>query len=233
MSNSSFDKKERLNIEMPRLLASKGKITHNRYRSQSINYVVSNPRYESCLPQQINASTLNVTDKNSWQTLVENKPTSPAFRGPTVIILDTIVFKPNNRKKLEQTIEEAKALLKYEDDWDDNGSLSTSNETFTFATSFLRKYADALACAHFSIDIPFIDITVDGGISLKWENDKAIFFIIFEKDATDFAYYYGENKNSKQPDKIKNGYKISDIVDDVLIAWMKKNIAYEEFIRSR
>lgn len=123
-------------------------------------------------------------------------------------------------------IEEAKVLLTLRDDWDENGGLSTDKETFENATRFLMRYYDALSNLGHSLEKPFIDITVNGGISLKWENKKAQFYIIFNKGSKDYAYYYGESRNEQKPDKIKSGINVhSSEVDEFLLVWFKKHLS--------
>lgn len=148
---------------------------------------------------------------------------------PSSIILDKNIFSKN---RIQEVIDEAQILLSYKDDWDDNGAIATDNNTFEIASKTLLKISEKLIDSRYSIEVPFIDLTVNGGISLKWENDKAQLFIIFEKGETQFAYFYGECKNKELPSCYKSGIDLTrENVDSVLLAWIKENLSkYEPFI---
>lgn len=129
-------------------------------------------------------------------------------------------------KRIQEIIDEARTLLSYEDDWDGNGAMATDNSTFEIAVRTLLKISEKLIDDNYSIEVPFIDLTVNGGISLKWENKKAQLFIIFEKGETQFAYFYGESKNKEIPSCYKSGINLkSENVDGVLLAWIKDNLS--------
>jgi hypothetical protein len=150
------------------------------------------------------------TTKDSLRaSVVTNYPVNKKTQSYTINILSAI--------------EEAKVLLSLRDDWDENGGLSTDTKTFEHATNFLMRYNDALSNLDHTLEKPFIDITVNGGISLKWENKEAQFYILFNKGAKDYAYYYGESSNEQKPDKIKSGINLySNEIDEFLLVWFKK-----------
>jgi hypothetical protein len=134
---------------------------------------------------------------------------------------EDVIF--NVKNDINSAIEEAKVLLTFQEDWDENGALPTDIETFDLASTFLQRFNLILAGGFFTLEKPFIDITNKGGISLKWENDRAEFYIIFNKLNKDFAYYYGESKNDDKPDKIKSGIDLHlTHVDEFLLFWFKK-----------
>jgi hypothetical protein len=131
-----------------------------------------------------------------------------------------IVFGEKN--EIQLAIEEAKVLLTFQENWDENGALPTEKGTFKFASTFLSRIHNALANIDFILEVPFIDITNKGGISLKWENERAQFYIIFNNENANFAYYYGESKNEEKPDKIKSGIDLNTgQVDNFLLDWFK------------
>lgn len=122
---------------------------------------------------------------------------------------------------IQEAIEEAKVLLDYQFDWDDNEGEPTDLKTLNTANTFLTSYSIALILSGSSLSVPYFDITPTGGISLKWENENAIFFIIFNKGNNDVAYFYGESKDESRPSKLKSGINPTGKLDGILLAWMK------------
>lgn len=126
-------------------------------------------------------------------------------------------------------IEEAREILDYPLDWDEEGGLPTDKETFTEAVSFIVSYALWVFENHDEIIIPpYIDIMKDGAVSVHWETDRAQLLIIFNK-AEDFkpeeeklAYFYAERKENNIP--FKSAIKPGAEVDEFIGLWMKKNL---------
>jgi|GEM_PF-1420380 hypothetical protein len=127
-------------------------------------------------------------------------------------------------KNIAQHIEEAKEILNYSDDWDDEGALATDSRTFEKAASFVIDYA-VYVYKHFStvLSVPYIDILRDGSVSVHWENgENTQLLIIFKKEADDLAYYYAEQSDRKIP--FKSAIVPGEPVDETLALWMKNHL---------
>lgn len=121
-------------------------------------------------------------------------------------------------------VEESKEILKYNFNWDDEGSLPTDEFTFSNAATFVIKYA-LYIFAHDGIVLktPYIDILKDGSVSVHWETEGSQFLIIFKKNNAGLAYYYAERKDNKVP--LKSAIEPGKPVDEFLALWMKKNLS--------
>lgn len=126
-------------------------------------------------------------------------------------------------KDIVKQIEEAKEILDYSYNWDDDGALPTNNKTFEQAINFVLGYVLYIFENHKSIlQTPYIDILRDGSISVHWETQKGKLLIIFKRETTNFAYYYAERLENKIP--FKSAIKIGGEIDEFLALWMEKNL---------
>jgi hypothetical protein len=121
-------------------------------------------------------------------------------------------------------VEESKEILKYNFNWDDEGSLPTDEFTFSNAATFVIKYA-LYIFEHDGIVLktPYIDILKDGSVSVHWETEGSQLLIIFKKNNAGLAYYYAERKDNKVP--LKSAIEPGKPVDEFLALWMKKNLS--------
>lgn len=126
-------------------------------------------------------------------------------------------------RKISEAISEAKELLKFKDDWDEEGALATDKATLSKTLSILRNHARHLLAEHGkTLPAPYIDIMRDGSISMYWETNVAKLFIIIKKGDIPNSFYYGERKDNHIP--LKSAIAITDGIDDSLALWMKKNL---------
>lgn len=136
---------------------------------------------------------------------------------------------PKALKAIADQVEEAKEILDYSFDWNEEGALPTDEETFAKAASFTIEYALWIYENYEEIiATPYIDIMKNGAVSVHWENDEAQLLIIFNR-AEDFkreeeklAYFYAERKENKIP--FKSAVKPNAAVDEFIGLWMKKNL---------
>jgi len=131
---------------------------------------------------------------------------------------------PPRLKNIAQHIEEAKEILNYTNDWDDEGAVATDGPTFENAASFVIDYVDYVY-KHFAtvLSVPYIDIMRDGSVSVHWENgENTQLLIIFKKDVDDLAYYYAEQSDRKIP--FKSAIVPGEPVDETLALWMKNHL---------
>ena len=132
---------------------------------------------------------------------------------------------PSRLKHIAQQIEEAKELLNYADDWDDEGAVAMDGPAFEKAAGFVIDYATYIF-KHFAtvLSVPYIDILRDGSASVHWENkENNQFLIVFKKEADDLAYYYAEQSDRKIP--FKSAIVPNAPVDETLALWMKNHLS--------
>lgn len=127
---------------------------------------------------------------------------------------------PIKLKNIADSIKEAKQILEYEDNWDEEGAIETDLETFKKAVDFLTLYSIYLL-KYGTIDKPFIDIMRDGSVSIMWETEKATLLVIFKKGNKALSYLYGQPKDdTKQPFP----YSVENVskIDEILALWMRQ-----------
>lgn len=127
-------------------------------------------------------------------------------------------------KSIVAQIEEAKEIVSYENDWDEEGAEATDNVTFKNAATFVVDYATYIL-QEFEVIIapPYIDIMRDGSISVHWALENAELLVIFKKENTDLAYFYAEQKNRSIP--FKSAVELEQPVDEMIALWMKKHLS--------
>lgn len=136
---------------------------------------------------------------------------------------------PKDLESIVIQIQEAKEILTYPSDWNDEGALSTDEETFKKAASFVIKYALWIYNKYNTIVItPYIDIMTDGSISVHWKKEEAQFLIIFNKkeafkqNEKELAYFYAEGRDNKIP--FKSAVDPYAPVDEFIALWLEKNL---------
>jgi len=131
---------------------------------------------------------------------------------------------PRLLEHISDAIQDAKVILSYEDDWDDNGSLSTDTQTWDNAIKFLIDYSTLIYGKYgVVLEKPYIDIALDGGIYIHWDTPRGKFLIMFKKNINELAYFYGESKQDKIP--FKSAIKIQSPVQESIGLWMKEYLA--------
>jgi hypothetical protein len=139
------------------------------------------------------------------------------------VILGNLTFElPEDLNEIIELIEYSKHLLKYEDDWDDEGAEATDIVTLSSAVSFLTSYAKHLNEKDVTIPTPDIDIMRDGSISLHWDTQNGKLLIIFKKNNPSNFYFYGESKKTGIPFK----YAVQNVkeIDEIISIWIQKNL---------
>lgn len=131
-------------------------------------------------------------------------------------------------KALADQIEDAKEILDYEFDWDDDQGMPTDIETFQNAINFVVDYSVRIFQTQNTIlSTPYIDIMKDGAISVHWETEKGQLFIIFDRNETltrnGLAYFYAVNKLDGIP--FKSAIRLEDPVKKHIAEWMEENLS--------
>lgn len=138
-------------------------------------------------------------------------------------INDYKISLPRNLKGIADSILDSRCLLELEYDWDEEGADATNLNTYRNAIRFIVNYSTHILNRFDSIlEKPYIDITRDGSISVFWNTTKASFFIIFGKDKNEYAYYYGQEKETDIAFKYK--ININDSIDLITLTWMRQNL---------
>lgn len=90
---------------------------------------------------------------------------------------DEIHSIPETLHEIADHIREAKEVLDYPADLDDEGALATHEPTFNPTAHYVLEYALAAYNDHrIILSIPYIDIMKDGSVSVLWESEKAHMF---------------------------------------------------------
>lgn len=88
------------------------------------------------------------------------------------------------------TIREAEYILDLEDDWDDEGAVSISIDTFDKAINFIKEYSISLLENHKLILVaPTISPVGNGSIDVLWQTQDNSLLVNINNG--NFAYYYG------------------------------------------
>ena len=161
----------------------------------------------------------------NWFTGVKSKTTFVDLRPVVVSVEDHEYYLFGALKAIAIQINDAKEILHYNYDWDDEGALPTSPQVFHNAINFLvsysnfifRRFDDAI------IATPYIDILKDGGVSILWDTPKARFLIFFKNSASSYAYFFAEKTDTKIP--FKSAIEINAPVDESIASWMKANLS--------
>ncbi len=103
-------------------------------------------------------------------------------------------------RHLASVITASRALLDLEDDWDGEGSVGYSYETWFRAIRFLASSAERL-WEELGIVTPAPDIGAgpDGSIDLHWPLPHRELLINFPRDTTQDAGFYGDDGNRGEP----------------------------------
>ena len=126
-------------------------------------------------------------------------------------------------KHIALQIEEAKEILSYQKNWDDENAEPTDDLTFLKSAKFLFDYSSYIEGNYgIIIPAPYMDILKDGSIYLNWEMANSKFLIIFKKNMHPLAYFYGERIDKKE-NKIpfKSAIEVDGDVDEITAQWMK------------
>ena len=95
---------------------------------------------------------------------------------------------------LKAEIEQAKRILELEDDWDGEGSLGYSEDTFNRAIEFLTTHVERLWDTHrIRLPIPRIGPGPDGSIDLHWKQPSWELLVNIPAAANERATFYGDN----------------------------------------
>jgi hypothetical protein len=97
------------------------------------------------------------------------------------------------------TIEKSKSILNLQDNWDDEGAIAPTSNTWSRATKFLRS--NALKCyerTHIEIIPPDINAVGDGTIDLHWRKYERSLLINIKRDPDLPATFYGSDSKKNE-----------------------------------
>jgi hypothetical protein len=102
-------------------------------------------------------------------------------------------------KHITEAIEQSKYILKFEDDWDDEGSPAYKVSTWERATTFLRRSAQLLWKEyHVALDAPKILPGPAGSIDLHWKTTRRELLINIPDTPDEPANFYGDDSASNE-----------------------------------
>lgn len=113
---------------------------------------------------------------------------------------------PNNIPKplspslnhITKAIEKSRKMLDWEDNWDDEGSVGYSVETWNRATHFLLTMTTRLWMLYgVHLEIPRILPGPDGSIDIHWKTEKHKLLINFPANSGESISFYGDNKSGQ------------------------------------
>lgn len=97
-------------------------------------------------------------------------------------------------KGLKAEIEQAKRILELEDDWDGEGSLGYSEDTFNRAAAFLTTHAEGFwELCGIRLPVPRIGPGPDGSLDLHWKLPSRELLVNIPADANEVPTFYGDN----------------------------------------
>jgi hypothetical protein len=126
---------------------------------------------------------------------------------------------PSLSAELSIAIENSRAILDLENDWDGEGGVGYSETTWLRATDFLRENALRLwQMKGVWPAVPFIEPGPNGSIDLHWRTSKRELLINIPSDPNQPAGYYGDNFASET---IKGKLDISENNEWIMV-WLMK-----------
>jgi len=170
------------------------------------------PQYEhiSILKKVQDTSYVKVKDSFSYK--------------PSVIeinVKNVIEEIPFHLFDIKKKISEARKILDYGYNWDDNGALPINPLIFNRASRFLETYADRIydVCNKVLIT-PEIAPVSDGSIDLEWTLVNSSFLINFKNTYEEIAFYYGEFKDNDNVMFDTNGQINTSAVKDKFASYL-------------
>lgn len=124
---------------------------------------------------------------------------------------------PPGFPEIEERLVAARGQLPAQDNWDDEGAIAISADTFHMATRFLLKTARAVRVrSGITLPAPKIGPCADGSIDLYWRTDKFTLLINLQPEDNAESDFYGETPNGL---KLKGTFRPSQ-QDFALIHWL-------------
>jgi hypothetical protein len=136
-------------------------------------------------------------------------------------ILNVSYSLPAQLAHIALSIEESKAILLLEDDWNLLGATKVNEDVWSLAVSFLVNYA-LYTFENFGVIIgsPEINPCPNGAIDLAWKTTHARLLVNFKQSEIGITgSYYGDLYHNEQA--IKNIIKQEDEIIEHLAFWMK------------
>lgn len=128
---------------------------------------------------------------------------------------DDSIFSP----EIENAIEASRILLELEDDWDEEGGVGYSEETWKRTTQFIRKTALLFKNEYGKwVNAPKITPGPDGSIDVRWKTDKRSLLVNFPASETKPVDYFGSDKGI---DTVKGTLNLS-LQNHWLLHWLMR-----------
>lgn len=149
--------------------------------------------FKSTMSSRKHSLLLNEPD---WQTIkkatwIKPKLESHATPYNTVVINSTINLKiPVINKELENVFLEAKYILDLKDDWDDEGAIGYTQESWKSAANFVINFNKWLrGISSGSLHLPKMHHGPKGTIDIVWNEDNFRLFVNIDYDNNKGTFY--------------------------------------------
>lgn len=118
---------------------------------------------------------------------------------------------------LDIIINDSLYIVELKDNWNDEGSIGYTEETYQNALEFIIIYLYNIENITDKFEIPYMFHSLTGGIDFDWDNDCYSFLIRCDKDIKLISFYYQNYLNNKEYIEgiiiRENGKQLSDIVN--------------------
>lgn len=176
--------------------------TTNSSRDKYVSYMqpCSDWMYKS--KHNYNDSDWNVNDVVVISTIeiLPLRKSPKLFYTKQNLEIETLEGSFNLDEKLHNiydAIQESKILLKYENDWDEEGAMGCNEIVYDRAINLLIKYSQNVFRYHnVSIDAPEINLGRDGSIDLEWRCGKSILLITILNSVKFDVHFYGDDNGT-------------------------------------
>jgi len=112
--------------------------------------------------------------------------------------LDTIYYLPKDLSNVVNCLKNSQKILTLKDDWDGEGSVCFSNETWEGVVSFLIEYSKGVfSKSKDVIDIPKVYPSLNGSIDIDWETNDYGILINIDNGGNLGTFYADDKKNQK------------------------------------
>ncbi|KKL89500.1 hypothetical protein LCGC14_1914050 [marine sediment metagenome] len=125
------------------------------------------------------------------------------------------------RKVLEnKLIEYSEGIVGLPNNWDGDGSVAITRESWVFVEDLLKKILYKLWEQAYNVPIPLVLPNSDGSFDIDWQTENFELLLNIPNNKKDLVHIYGEKGDSPENEiEVRINY---DLVQGVIIEWLKK-----------
>lgn len=140
----------------------------------------------------------------------------------SLLIGDSTAIFPNALSEIVKDINESRAMLDLEFDWDSSGGHAIPPKVWENAAMFLATYSKWIyENEQVVLQSPSINPVADGSIDLTWYTNTARMLINIKNSDNPEAHFYGDLQNDES---IKGNFSIDGEVRAYFAQWLRKNL---------